>query len=79
MDELEARKGELARKVEKAKNALRFSIPKHIGQGLESVARVVEEEGIRGWVLAWGLAWVGGDDQMRATPPGYTSPIVSFL
>ena len=50
LDELEARKGELTRKVDKAKAALRFSIPKHIAQGLENVARVVEEEGVRGCV-----------------------------
>lgn len=37
--------------MEKAKAALRFSIPKHIATGLENVARVVEEEGVRGCVF----------------------------
>jgi hypothetical protein len=60
LDELEARKGELTRKVDKAKNQLKFSIPKHIAQGLENVARVVEEEGVRGcggWLV--GIVVVG--------------------
>lgn len=35
--------------MDKAKAALRFSIPKHIAQGLENVARVVAEEGVRGY------------------------------
>ena len=39
--------------MDKAKAALRFSIPKHIAQGLENVARVVEEEGVRGCVWVW--------------------------
>lgn len=44
--------------MEKAKAALRFSIPKHIATGLENVARVVEEEGVRGCVFFWFVVWV---------------------
>ena len=46
--ELEERKGRLEDQVRKAEQTLRFALPKHIAVGLETVARVVEEEGIRG-------------------------------
>jgi len=46
--ELEERKGRLEDQVRKAEQTLRYALPKHIARGLETVARVVEEEGIRG-------------------------------
>jgi len=48
--ELEERKGRLEDQVRKAEQTLRFALPKHIAVGLETVARVVEEEGIRGYL-----------------------------
>ena len=46
---LEAEKGRLSDKLSKAEQGLRFSIPKHIGIGLQNVQRIVAEERIRGF------------------------------
>ncbi len=47
--ELEERKVRLSDKLRKAEQTLRFSLPKHIAIGLETVARIVEEENVRGY------------------------------
>jgi structural maintenance of chromosome 3 (chondroitin sulfate proteoglycan 6) len=47
--ELEERKSRLEDNIRKAEQTLRFAMPKHIALGLETVARLAEEERISGY------------------------------